>query len=88
MTRRDIHGGYSITDEIGNSLIPQPLHLPRLGVAEFGKAQAGGGLAGAGEEALHQGALVVPERPQPRPLGPAQIVQRRQAIGDFLLFGE
>src|SRR5690606_18914107 len=66
--------------------LPQPLHLPWPGVAEGGEAQAGGGLAGAGEEALHQGAFVVLQRPQPRTLGPDQIVQRRQAIGDFLLF--
>ena len=71
--------------DLGCQLI-NGLNLPRPRLPKLRKAQAGGGLALGGEELLHQAFFMLLERLDTLALRPDQIVQRGEAIGDFLLF--
>src|SRR5690606_32921509 len=64
------------------------LLLPLRRVAKLRKPQAGAVFAFAGEELLHQPILVVLERVELPAFRFDQLVQRAQALGDLLLFGE
>src|SRR5690606_4643478 len=64
------------------------LLLPLRGGVELGEAEAGEGFAFAGEELLHEPFFVGLERVEFLAFGSDQLVQRAQALGDFLLFGE
>jgi hypothetical protein len=55
-------------------------------VSELGEAEAGAGFAFAREELLHQAAFVGLQRFHFPALRGNHLVQRRQAVGDFLLF--
>jgi hypothetical protein len=59
--------------------------LPLRGGVELGEAEAGEGFAFAGEELLHEPLFVGLERVEFLAFGSDQLVQRAQALGDFLL---
>src|SRR5690606_11013679 len=60
---------------------------PLRRIAKLRKAEAGAGFAFAGVELLHQAALVRLRLLYLAPLRGNQLIQRRQAVGNFLLLG-
>ena len=68
--------------------LPQRFLIPVPRIAEFGEAEAGFCFAFAGEKLLHQAFFMGLERLELLRLSRDQIIERGQAICDFLLFGE